>query len=510
MPRHDGRSSAVSEPRGHEPRWLPLPLLLLLLLLCDRCALTEPMAAVRQRQLQEAAEPVECVGEWSACTTACEMVPGNRFGYAARACTEQAGAVAKLAVDCADATGDARGDCECPPGNFYGLNCDPCLPGKYDHDLDTSTPCVDCIYGKYSPGGSVLSCTLCEPGRYAASNGTAECQECPPGEQAGRGARRCAPTYSDSGSGAEFRPASHMFLCADDENARGVKIATKFQRNEQQGILEVVMPLGYRVGCDGDENETSAAYADCENDILCEFPALADDSRIPETGLDCTWSGARCVEGFVGEMTFGCGTVAPAWNSTAADLMTRYAAGQSLPDLTPLGCSEKEPEPEPEAEDADVRYCDPRPAVPSVAPCGFDPNFDPEDPDSNIACPDCCMLVDSGGAWALDTSQGKQPECYDAIEDDDYASTTEKSYRFINRAGGGSRFACQCPPIPEKLEPPGVPVYGFVILFCCCACFGMIVRKLRGIQTRHTERRAIARYVMINIFYLIVSSSGNV
>ena len=47
-------------------------------------------------------------------------------------------------------------------------------------------------------------------------------------------------------------------------NERGVSVATIFlPQLDISGGMVVTMPVGYRVGCDGDENETSSAYEDC-------------------------------------------------------------------------------------------------------------------------------------------------------------------------------------------------------------------------------------------------------
>lgn len=230
--------------------------------------------AVQRRQMQS--DPAqECAGDWATCTVACEMVPDNPYGYVARTCTPRANAVAIPATDCLE----EEDDCGCPPGNYYGLTCDACAPGRFDHDMDTSTLCVECPYGKYSSGVAdttnnpvtpgAIECTLCEPGKYAGVNGTSVCGDCAAGEHAGKGAKRCAPTYTSVDE--DFTYATQNFLCADDVNDGGVAVATVF------------LPQGYRVGCDGDENETSSANENCANEIVCEYPP--DGGSIPETGV---------------------------------------------------------------------------------------------------------------------------------------------------------------------------------------------------------------------------------
>ena len=476
---------------------------LLLSCLADLVALTAPMVDARTRQLQE--DPTACNGEWSTCTEACEMAPGNSFGYAARVCIEQPDAPVRFAADCTMGIDD----CECPPGNYYAITCEACPPGKYDHDQDPrTTRCVDCPEGKFSPGGRVLSCELCEAGKYAAGAGTGACADCPPGEHAGQGARRCAPTYSTID--ATFTQASHNFLCADDDNSRGVLVAQKFTIDERAARFAVIMPTGYRLGCEGDENSTSAAALQCANEIVCEFPPLSAGSQIPETGLDCVWSGARCSEGFEGTFAFGCGMA----NLTAAEVMGEVPIRE--PDLTPLGCTEIPPEPEPEDPTLSYVYCDPReypPGRPVQQVVEPKPGAEEEEQEEEVVvgpcpggllCPDCCALAERENSWILDRSAGHQEECYDANDRDPWAATNDRAIEFIQGTYGRgeyatyrSPFACVCPPEPPPVVVPGVPWWFFVLVFCCCTCFYQIFRKIYLIQKRHTARREEARCVSV-------------
>lgn len=472
--------------------------MLLLSCLADLVALTAPMVDARPRQLQE--DPTACNGEWSSCTEACEMAPGNIFGYAARVCIEQPNAPVRVAADCARGTDE----CECPPGNYYALTCEDCAPGKYDHDQDPrTTRCADCPAGKFSPGGRVLSCELCEAGKYAGSPGTEACVDCAPGEHAGQGARRCAPTYSTID--ATFTQASHNFLCGDSQNALGVLVARKYTVNEREGRFAVIMPNGYRLGCEGDENATSAASLQCANQILCNFPPLSASSQIPETGLDCVWSGARCTEGFEGNFSFGCGMA----NLTAAEVMEGV---EKTPDLTPLGCAEIPPEPEPEDPAAAYVYCDPREYPPGrpVVEARNDEDDKEEEVEvigpcpGGLLCPDCCEVDERDTAWILDRSVGKQENCYDANDRDDWAATNDRASDFIQGDFGRgewasyrSPFACVCPPEPPPFVRPGIPWWFFVIMFCCCTCWYTLIRKIYTIQKRHTARREEQRCVSI-------------
>lgn len=478
---------------GWHVRWEAV----VLICLADLAALTSPMVGARRRRLEEQPDPVMCMGVWSACTAECEMVPGNDFGYAARYCTEQAGAPEQLAVDCTMGTEE----CECPPGSYYAIDCEACPAGRYDHDLNPrTTRCADCPPGKYSPGGhGMLSCTLCEVGKFATAAGTEACDDCPAGQNAGEGARQCAPTYSSSGSG--FVHASHAFLCADGENTRGVKIAQKFVPNIRAGELEARLPPGYRVGCDGDENTTSAAHAECANEIVCEFPPLDAGTQIPETGLDCEWSGAKCKEGYEGTFSFGCGS-----NKTVDERM----ATTHTPDLTLFGCTEITPEPEPENLEDEYVYCDPR----AYPPGRLEPTEAEEEEETNVEgpcpggleCPDCCKTdarLERAGIWALDRSI-TQPECYDADERDRIASTNDDATFFIQTPipGGStiehkSPFACVCPPDPGPPPPPSVPIGALMMMCVCCGCCGMAIRKLVKVQKRHTANREIARCVAL-------------
>ena len=58
---------------------------------------------------------------------------------------------------------------QCANGRFTNrLNigiCPECLPGTFDHDTDPSTPCADCIPGRYTPSGQT-TCTSCPAGQY--------------------------------------------------------------------------------------------------------------------------------------------------------------------------------------------------------------------------------------------------------------------------------------------------------------------------------------------------------
>lgn len=474
-----------------------------LMCLADLAALKSisPMVGARRRRLEEQPEPVMCMGAWSACTQACEMVPGNRFGYPPRLCTEQADAPEQPAVDCAKGVDD----CECPPGSFYAIACEQCDPGRYDHDRNPNTRCADCPPGMYAPGGEgMLQCTLCEEGKYAGSAGADACNDCLPGQAAGEGARVCAPIYGSRDSG--FSHASHAFLCADGENARGVRIAQKFVPNVLAGEYDVQLPRGYRVGCDGDENTTSAAYTECAREIVCEFPPLGDDTEIPATGLDCEWTGVRCANGFEGMFSFGCGS-----NKTVDELIG------TTPDLTPLGCDEIPPEPEPDNPEDDYVYCDPR-----AYPPGENPKDIAEDEDEDeqvkvegpcpggLECPDCCKtdaIAERAGTWELDRSIS-QPQCYDADIRNKIASTNDRVIEFITTpipAGGDytykSPFACVCPPDPGPIPPPQIPIGAVIVFFACCGCFAAIIRKLIKIQKVHTASRLKARCVAIPLHH---------
>ena len=87
--------------------------------------------------------------------------------------------------------------------------------------------------------------------------------------------------------------------------------------------------------------------------------------------VDCTWVGARCLEGYepmVGfeadELRLGCGVVTPTnvMNTTLKDVEALTLT------LTPLGCMEIAPEPEPEDIESGIVYCDPQPFKPSTVP----------------------------------------------------------------------------------------------------------------------------------------------
>ena len=177
------------------------------------------------------------------------------------------------------------------------------------------------------------------------------------------------------------------------------------------------------------------------NEIVCEYPPDGS-GPIPETGVDCTWVGARCSEGYepalgyeASERRFGCGAVTPSdvTNTTLEDVEDMGMT------LTPLGCMEIAPEPEPEDIEAGVVYCAPQPFKPKtepvvlVCPSGatlltltslppvlahifrsFPAHF-PQFLRTGEDCPACCAVVPTVDrqAWLLDASAGVQPECFD-------------------------------------------------------------------------------------------------
>lgn len=68
------------------------------------------------------------------------------------------------------------------PGAAIDDPCEPCAPGRYDADGDPSTPCVDCIGGRYSNAVGSVECEgLCHVGTYALP-GSTNCSACAPGQ----------------------------------------------------------------------------------------------------------------------------------------------------------------------------------------------------------------------------------------------------------------------------------------------------------------------------------------
>lgn len=77
-----------------------------------------------------------------------------------------------------------------------------CRSGTYDHDVNTSSPCIPCPSGRYQPlhgqtrcsacptgrfnseegAQDVHQCSACAPGRYSASPGKSFCELCPVGQ----------------------------------------------------------------------------------------------------------------------------------------------------------------------------------------------------------------------------------------------------------------------------------------------------------------------------------------
>ena len=91
-------------------------------------------------------------------------------------------------IDCPAGTySDFTGTIECSvcsagaysvPGSVSMSECVECVPGMYDGDSDTSTPCTHCPIDAYSDVAGVTGCSMCHPGTYSARENSTSATDC--------------------------------------------------------------------------------------------------------------------------------------------------------------------------------------------------------------------------------------------------------------------------------------------------------------------------------------------
>eukprot|EP01043_Picozoa_sp_COSAG02_P012962 COSAG02_NODE_511_length_20858_cov_21.570837_4_plen_4757_part_00 len=85
--------------------------------------------------------------------------------------------------------------------------CRECAAGRYDHDTDATTECVQCPMGMYSALAGVSACTMCPTGSTASRGATSrwQCESCSAGkfERIVEDARVCASCRAGTYRGAQ-------------------------------------------------------------------------------------------------------------------------------------------------------------------------------------------------------------------------------------------------------------------------------------------------------------------
>eukprot|EP01046_Picozoa_sp_COSAG06_P064722 COSAG06_NODE_15591_length_1059_cov_27.981250_1_plen_353_part_11 len=91
---------------------------------------------------------------------------------------------ATVCVECPAGTyqpAAAQNDCSiCGTGTYSGVGvmaCDDCGSGRFDHDSDPASPCVDCPAGTFQPAAAQNDCSICDSGTYSGV-GVMACDDC--------------------------------------------------------------------------------------------------------------------------------------------------------------------------------------------------------------------------------------------------------------------------------------------------------------------------------------------
>ena len=130
----------------------------------------------------------------SACTE-CPAVPGGGNPFAAFQAkrVENSGSGGTLclgacaACRCTDGRYDHDADwltpcVDCLPGTYSdGETCEVCAPGKFDHDENPASECSDCAAGLHTSTSGNTVCSSCAAGKYSPE-GSAGCEACAPGQ----------------------------------------------------------------------------------------------------------------------------------------------------------------------------------------------------------------------------------------------------------------------------------------------------------------------------------------
>jgi hypothetical protein len=175
--------------------------------------------------------------------------------------------------------GGKPSDCDpCAPGEHCpgaGLPKEPCTPGRWDHDSDPSTPCVEAT--RCETGQRVLaaptalsdrSCTACESGTFSASSNASACAEwttCLPGtfvSQQGTGTsdRACTPCPS----GTQATSQNQSLCLAKGACPAGTK-QTAPSTPTSDPVCEPCLTGGYCPGDDAPESPCPSGTWDDDN-----------------------------------------------------------------------------------------------------------------------------------------------------------------------------------------------------------------------------------------------------
>eukprot|EP01046_Picozoa_sp_COSAG06_P072932 COSAG06_NODE_21565_length_752_cov_32.431853_2_plen_213_part_01 len=117
--------------------------------------------------------PVDCAGQWSACTAACETASQREFIVSQAPYGGGSDCTPGSAIDCAEGEDDCPN--ACPAGQYSsGASCISCDAGRYGAAGETTSQCTgDCAAGRYSEastaaGPTATDCIECDAGRYGA------------------------------------------------------------------------------------------------------------------------------------------------------------------------------------------------------------------------------------------------------------------------------------------------------------------------------------------------------